>query len=267
MKKVKSFERKFKYILPNILKKIISDLLTNEKIGKYIKYKNPRKNLLGASYDFSLLTPKVAALLYFGIWESAETRFCLKYVLPEENIIELGGSIGAIMATLNTKMNFKNYIIVEANKQNFNILQKIRDSFFENKNISIIHKAISKPSISKVYFSNNSVESNHIVDKADIKKSLNCKIVPSTYLSKIYKTYIDGSKYTLITDIEGAEINIFFHDEISLKSCEKIICELEDTTNYTVDDQLKKLNQIGFEIVEQYNNVFVLFSKNITTKC
>ena len=31
MKKVKSFERKFKYILPNILKKIISDLLTNEK--------------------------------------------------------------------------------------------------------------------------------------------------------------------------------------------------------------------------------------------
>ena len=66
----------------------------------------------------------------------------------------------------------------------------------------------------------------------------------------------------MITDIEGAESEIFFNDEEALNNCIEMICELENTIKYSIKDQLDKLLSIGFFIEERYGNVFFLKKKN-----
>ena len=91
-------------------------------------------------------------------------------------------------------------------------------------------------------------------------KTIKSYKVSAVTLSEIIKKYLVKNQFTLITDIEGAEANIFFKDANSLKLCETIIVEIEKTKKYTIKQQILQIKKLGFRIVEFYNNVFV-FSK------
>ena len=52
-------------------------------------------------------------------------------------------------------------------------------------------------------------------------------MVNTTTLSQILKENKIDEKFTLITDISGAENEIFFKDPMALKNCDTIIAELE----------------------------------------
>ena len=64
-------------------------------------------------------------------------------------------------------------------------------------------------------------------------------------LSEILNQNAIKGSYTLITDIEGAESEIFFKDKIALKNCEIIIAELENVQKYTVEKQISELVKLG----------------------
>ena len=81
--------------------------------------------------------------------------------------------------------------------------------------------------------------------------------MPTITLSRLLEENRVNEEYTLITDIEGAESEIFFVDEIALKNCVLIIAELEETSTYSMEEQINKLISIGFSISESYGNVFV----------
>lgn len=63
--------------------------------------------------------------------------------------------------------------------------------------------------------------------------------------------------YTLISDIEGAEAEIFFQDKQSLINCATIIIELDDTKKYSKNNQIHQIKKLGFKIIEYYGNVYV----------
>ena len=67
--------------------------------------------------------------------------------------------------------------------------------------------------------------------------------------------------FTLISDIEGAEVPIFFEDRQSLKLCEMIIVELENTPLKSIKKQFMAIKKIGFKFLEFYGNVYVFESK------
>jgi hypothetical protein len=75
----KGFERRIKKILPNTLKKIVIFLIINKIVGMFVQ-RFFSSSLLGARYDFSCVSPIIAARIFFGLWESAEIRFSKKYV-------------------------------------------------------------------------------------------------------------------------------------------------------------------------------------------
>ena len=79
--------------------------------------------------------------------------------------------------------------------------------------------------------------------------------VPALSLSELLSTQKIDGPYTLITDIEGAEASIFFEDSQALDNCDRIIAELDNTPMYSADEQLIKLNSLGFKISERYGNV------------
>ena len=58
--------------------------------------------------------------------------------------------------------------------------------------------------------------------------------------------------YTLISDIEVAEAEVFFEDKQSLINCERIIVEVENTEKYSKNIQISKIKNL-----ECYGNVFV----------
>ena len=76
-------------------------------------------------------------------------------------------------------------------------------------------------------------------------------------LSKILNLYKIKEPFTLITDIEGMESEIFFYDAEALQKCQCIIAELENTHLYSINDQIKKLTDIGFKLEAFKKNVGV----------
>lgn len=119
-----SLERKFKSLIPSKLKVLLVDILTSELIGFMIKSYNPKFNFFNGFYDYKHLTYKEAALIFFGIWESAEIRFSKRFV-DTETVIELGSSIGVTLGVLGKKLNNVRFICVEASPLNFKKLKYI----------------------------------------------------------------------------------------------------------------------------------------------
>jgi hypothetical protein len=85
--------------------------------------------------------------------------------------------------------------------------------------------------------------------------------VKTITLGEIIKKYQIKKYFTLIMDIEGSEASIFFKDAKNLNLCNQIICELHACKNFSIEDLVKKIQQINFILVERYNNVFY-FKKN-----
>ena len=119
-----SHERKLKSIIPLRFKEFLVDLITSQFIGCLIKFLNPKFNLFNGFYDYKNLSNKEAALIFFGIWESAEIRFSRRFI-DTQIIVELGSSIGVTLGVLGKKFKDVKFICVEASPKNFLKLKNI----------------------------------------------------------------------------------------------------------------------------------------------
>ena len=90
------------------------------------------KNLLGGFFDYSIVTNKEAALIFWGIWESAEIRFSKRFA-DTKVIIELGSSIGVNFGVLTNCLDNRKFICVEASKINFEKLLHLKNQIKSNK--------------------------------------------------------------------------------------------------------------------------------------
>ena len=250
-----SIERKIKSIIPLSLKKLFYWVLTNSLVGYFLKCLKIKKNLFGGVFDLSNVSNKEAASIFWGFWESAEIRFSKRFA-NSKTIVELGSSVGVTLGVLaNNRIDTK-FICIEASKKNYEKLIKLKKILPQRGNEYILlNKAIAY-GVSHIHFEHTSTVGSKITN--DNKKSNTSNIVPAITLSEILNQNAIKDCYTLITDIEGAESEIFFKDKIALKACEKIIAELEDTSTYTVNEQISELNKLGFKIFERYENVVVM---------
>lgn len=251
--KTASFERKIKYLIPNILKKTITKILSHQLIGFLIKKSGIKINLFGGFFDYSRVNNYEAALIFWGIWESAEIRFSKRFVNTRV-IIELGSSVGVNFGSLTHHLKNKKFICVEASKENFKKLLGLKNQIKLKKKHEYImlNKAIHYKK-NKIKFKHTSTSGSKIIEK-----NLDGDEIECITLKQILNNYNINENYTLISDIEGTESEIFFKDSESLKKCTTMILELENTADYSINDQIKKLNKLNFKVIEKYANVFVL---------
>jgi hypothetical protein len=82
--------------------------------------------------------------------------------------------------------------------------------------------------------------------------------VPTTTLSSILNRH-KLSEFSLISDIEGMEIPLFYEDEEALANCRQVLIEIDGVEykgrSLSVDDIQRRINTLGFETVERYHNV------------
>lgn len=255
-----SQERKIKKILPSSLKNFMIFLLCNSFFGKLIKFLKIKTNFFGGFFDYSLVSDIDASRIFWGVWESAETRFSKRFA-DSKTIIELGSSVGVILGVLSKQRNNTRFICIEASKKNFEKLKILKDQLSKKNDYVLINKALAYGVEKVSFFETNTPTSSQIDFSKDLKKkkyNVPTEDVKAISLSKVIENYNVNGKYCLISDIEGAEASIFFNDTASLTNCERIIVELDDTPFGTVEDQIKKLNSIGFSVTERYGQVIVM---------
>lgn len=252
-----SIERKIKSLIPSKIKNIFLLIFINSYVGKLIKFLKIKFNLFGGRFNYALVSDIEASKIFFGLWESAEIRFSKRFA-HSKTIIELGSCVGVTLGVLSNYRKNTKFICVEASKKNYDKLFSLKRMLSKNNYYIFINKAIAygKDTV-------NFVESTTTGGKIDQSIKNKKNLVSAVTLTRILKENKINETFTLITDISGAEDEVFFKDSKALKKCTVIIAEIEDTSHYSADSQIKQLISLGFSITERYGKVFVLSNKNI----
>ena len=213
--KTTSFERKLKNIIPNFVKKTILLLIINSTDGFCIKLLKLQTNMFGGMFDYKCVSNEEAAKIFFGVWESAEIRFAKRFA-ETKTIIELGSSIGVTLGVLANYRNKTKFICIEASPKNFKSLI-IQKKLLSKKNIGnlfwLLNRAVAYDA-KVVNFWHSSTTGSQIVKKISEKNDV--YQIQSITLNDIIVENNINHPYTLISDIEGAEAEIFFQDKQSL---------------------------------------------------
>lgn len=102
------------------------------------------------------------------------------------------------------------------------------------------------------------------INRGDVSFSGEDVTVDTITLNEICITY-NLTNYTLLSDIEGAEITFILNDPTALRKCSKMIIELHDThyngTLYTIDAIVGLLLKQGFSVIDQRGAVYVMVRK------
>lgn len=226
-----------------------------ESVGRVVQLVGVRRSIHGAFFPFSMVTPKQAGLIFLEVWESAEIKLSRKYLKLQGplDVIELGGSMGT-----NYSANHglaKSWTLVEPIPKNLQLLENvIVESASATRTIPVAYHS-SQPHVRMTVAGN---EASQI--KQEQQGGLK---VPCYNMSRILAESLvpASSPYALITDIEGAEVDLLQNDIDTLRNCALIVAELENTPTWSIGDQVEALRESGFDVVESYGNVFVFLPR------
>ena len=214
-----------------IIKRLVAKIICSEFVGNFLAriYGNkiPSISVKGLIFDCTSnhVSSHTKAQIFFGIYESAELRFCKKYILPNSNIVELGSSIGFISSFIGKKKSPKSLIALEANPE---LIQVIRSNFELNKvlNYHLVNKAIGMSNLENVWFCKGDDNTTGYISN---EKSSDAFKVECTTLNDLVK-WAGIQEYVLICDIEGAEIDILLNQNDGLAYCTLLIIEVHSVT-------------------------------------
>jgi len=236
-------------------KRISFNHLTIRFIAALLRQRIPFHNLTIDVSD-KMVSPLTKSLIYYGIYEMDEIKFVKKYLVESEDVVELGSSIGVTGSIISSIQTTGKYISVEANPALINAnrnniaLNRKTDYVLLNNAVDYSNKSIS--------FSNGESSLSGRVDRNGSNAS-NVSVETIT-LNEICDTY-NLDNFTLVSDIEGAEITILLNDKSALNKCGKMIIELHDTEYngkiYLIQDMVSLIINYNFNVLDQSGSVFV----------
>jgi FkbM family methyltransferase len=236
-------------------KRISFNHLTIRTIALVLGQRIPFHNLTIDVAD-KAVTPLTKSLLYYGIYEQKEVDFIKKYLNENDDVIELGSSIGVTGSIISYTQTNGRYISVEAdpslidaNRKNIQLNRKT-EYVLINKAIDYFNKTVSF-----------SASKSTLTGKLNRSGSDDSTITVETItLNEICETY-KFNNFTLVCDIEGAEVTILLNDKNAIQKCEKMIIELHDTEyngkTYLIPDLVDLIVANNFKILDQNRSVFV----------
>ncbi|MDB5255490.1 MAG: Protein of unknown function, putative methyltransferase [Chitinophagaceae bacterium] len=203
---------------------------------------------------------KTKALLFWKMYESSEVRFVKKYINSSYDVVEFGGSIGAVSIQLGKKIKNRKLISLEANPslrdiQKENLLANGVSSFEQ------INAAYGSEK-QRVWFA---VGEENTLGKISEQSEGKGFFVETINLKSIVDSH-RLSDYALVCDIEGAEIDLLLNEQETLRKCKLLIIETHETVyknrRYTPEEMKTMLLQMGFDLIDQHGvNLVMLNNK------
>lgn len=177
----------------------------------------------GLTVDTSdpLVHDGVKAALLFQAYESAEYRFVKRYLLPDRDALELGGSIGVMTATIRGLLDpGRRHVVVEADPRLIRILRRNLE-LNGRRNVEVEEAAIAYGT-DYVSFA---IGPNSLGGKIDNGEAAGETIeVPAVTLAELVERHaLDG--FCLVSDVEGVEWQILREDAGALTRAQRIIIE------------------------------------------
>lgn len=233
----------------------------NDFVGRYVELTGDRvriENLI-ISVNSPAVPRRNKSQLIQGRYERPE-RNAIKHYLPlDKPVIELGGSIGVVACMTNQLLHHPHdHVVVEANPNMVKTLEYNRH--INQCHFDIIRKAIAYDRDVVSFYESGFSSSIMAVSDKEIQ-------VPTIRLGDIVATK-NWQIFSLICDIEGAEVDVIAH-ELELLANRVVMFIIELHPNMvgvaTVEKMLTQLDSIGFEKVSQENDVYVFRNTAFTS--
>ena len=245
------------------LKKNVARILEGKLVGSIVDFVcNKEIKLNNLKFDVSspVIRMNTKSQLFFGYYESAEIRFINKYLDNYYDVIEIGANIGVVSCHILKKIAFKKRLItVEANPQIVGILKKNIELNFPDANYEIINSVLDYSGDENEFgffrIADNNLGSR--VTTSNFAKDKSVVQIKKSTLNSIICEF-DVKEFTLVSDIEGAEAEVFKMDYGSFENCRQIIIELHDTNYMKIDEMVNFITQkIQFTYIDNHGPVYV----------
>jgi FkbM family methyltransferase len=206
--------------------------------------------------DFS---PQVRARMYWGMYESAETRFIQGHLRGSSTVVELGSSLGVTTAHIAAVMSPHGHLVcVEANPRLLPGLRRRIQPRTTSLRVEILHAAVTGHCGTTALAVASETVSSRLAAAGPQEAVMD---VPALTLREILRK-TDIAEFDLVSDIEGAEASFLLQDPESLSRCRNAVMELHNTTvdgtRVSVVDLLDAATAAGFEVVSRHGPVVAL---------
>lgn len=254
----------------SLVKRLVFNLLVNDFTGKLIcklynrKIPNIRMSNHAVQFPEGATTYRMAASIFWGFYESAEVRLIGKYVKANANVVELGGSIGIVSSHIISRLsNQSKMVVVEANQKLIPAILNNLKLFNAAGSVSaqVLHNAISYDSSSIFLYTADNNNTSSSINSEGKGVEVNCLSLNSILETNAIDTF------TLVCDIEGAEVSVIVNDEAALAKCGVLIMEVHHTEykglTYSQDDIIELLKTKGFNLLERDGHVVAMQNLNL----
>lgn len=179
----------------------------------------------GLWFDTTARPNFIKSSIFWGLYERSETKYLKRYLRRDLPVVELGASLGYVTGHL--AMYGTNAVIaIEANPgliANLNGMVELND-FHQ---ITVQNMCIDYSGRKAVPFQ---IDTGGLGSKKTASESAGTVFVKTATLSEIKRSH-NLARYVLVSDIEGAEIEIFLQetDQSVIDDCMQIFIELHET--------------------------------------
>jgi FkbM family methyltransferase len=242
-------------VTANKLKQNVARLLQSSPVASLVGHMS-RGRIRNHDLTFDTrdpaITKKVASQLFWRLYEGAEIRLVRKHLRGSGVVIDLGASLGFTGSHALSRMTANgHYIAVEPNPNLTLSLVKTLKSQAQGQRVDVLCAAISSEGETSVPLSISAENVGSRVQESG-------QLVAATTLSAIVERFA-VDKFTMISDIEGAESSFIFEDP-ALEKCQRMVIELHRTEHngsfMEIEDLVDAILKRGFALMEQDGPVF-----------
>ncbi len=205
--------------------------------------------------------PSIKSALLGDRYERDEREMIKTFMSPALPVIELGGSYGVVSFTIRRcLMPDQRLVVVEANPAIVPICRANVTLAGAEDKTTVVQAALAYGGTKVRFKVSDNVHTSGLV--FDGSTGPDIVDVPSVALQSLRDAYGITSPYTLVCDIEGAELLMLRHDAQALADCSLIIMETHPYVypdmGGTLDEVLGHLARMGFAIFNKRANVIAV---------
>lgn len=200
-----------------------------------------------------------ANALIRGKYEQEEAALIAKYLPAELPVIELGGSLGVVSALIRSRLRpAVRHLIVEANPRLIDVCSANAAAGGQGDATEVIHGAVYYDGPVARFGIAKEVHASAVGQGG----SAELVEVPAISLAELFRKLGSPERFVLVSDIEGAEFDLFDHEAETLAHVELAIVELHPR-NYAAQgrseaDLLRNASAAGLQVVERLSDVVLL---------
>lgn len=198
------------------------------------------------------------AALFWNAYESAEVRLVKSHFESTLLLVDLGASLGVVTSAAARLLPARAQVVcVEPNHKILELAQSNVRRNAPQVMVRAVHGAIdySRVQGSTVTFSRGIT---HVASALATEPTEGDFEAPVETLRELVGRDVP---FSLIVDIEGAEVGLFLKEEAVLRRCEQLLVELHETNyggrQWHVADIMQLITEQGFTATASYGNVHI----------